>query len=35
MEKWKKLDREYIVDNRWVKLAKDTVQLPNGALWSN
>ena len=30
MEKWKQLDREYIVDNKWVKLAKDKVQLPNG-----
>ena len=30
MEKWKQLDREYIIDNRWVKLAKDKVQLPNG-----
>ena len=30
MDKWKQLDREYIIDNRWVKLAKDKVQLPNG-----
>jgi 8-oxo-dGTP pyrophosphatase MutT (NUDIX family) len=30
MDKWKRLDREYVVDNRWVKLARDEVLLPNG-----
>ena len=30
MEKWKQLGREYIINNKWVKLAKDKVLLPNG-----
>ena len=30
IKKWKRLAREYIVNNRWVKLAKDKVLLPNG-----
>ncbi|SEL87142.1 NUDIX domain-containing protein [Butyrivibrio sp. ob235] len=31
MDKWQQLDREYVVRNRWVTLAKDKVLLPNGS----
>lgn len=30
MKGWIQLEREYIVNNKWVKLAKDKILLPNG-----
>ena len=30
MKKWKQLRREYVINNKWVKLAKDEVLLPDG-----
>ena len=30
MEPWKLLDKEYLVDAPWLKVAKETCELPNG-----
>ena len=30
MEKWKTIKSEPLVDSRWVKVRKDSVDLPNG-----
>lgn len=30
MEKWKTIKSEQLVDSRWVKVRKDSVDLPNG-----
>ena len=30
MEKWKTIKSESLVDSRWVKVRKDSVDLPNG-----
>lgn len=30
MEKWKIIKSEPLVDSRWVKVRKDSVDLPNG-----
>ena len=30
MEKWKMIKSETLVDSRWVKVRKDSVDLPNG-----
>lgn len=30
MEKWKMIKSEPLVDSRWVKVRKDSVDLPNG-----
>lgn len=29
---WKCLNSEYVIDNSWMKVRKDTVELPNGVI---
>ena len=29
-ESWKKISSEYALNSKWIKVRKDTVELPNG-----